>query len=64
MIVKEILLYLDDNGEEIERITPKKGRIVFFEGSMYHCSSRPATKTRAILNFNFQGYKFGTEKEN
>ena len=54
----------DDDGEELQRITPKKGRIVFFEGSMYHCSSRPETKTRAILNFNFQGYKFGKEKEN
>ena len=57
-------IIFDDNGEELQRITPKKGRIVFFEGSMYHCSSRPATKTRAILNFNFQGYKFGKEKEN
>ena len=57
-------IIFDDNGEEIQRVTPKKGRIVFFEGSMYHCSSRPETKTRAILNFNFQGYKFGKEKEN
>ena len=57
-------IIFDNNGEELQRITPKKGRIVFFEGSMYHCSSRPATKTRAILNFNFQGYKFGKEKEN
>ena len=56
-------IIFDNNGEELQRITPKKGRIVFFEGSMYHCSSRPATKTRAILNFNFQGYKFGKEKE-
>jgi hypothetical protein len=52
----------DDNGKEIKRITPKKGRIVFFEGSMEHCSSRPATKTRAILNFNFRGHRFGKEK--
>ena len=56
-------IIFDDNGEELQRITPKKGRIVFFEGSMEHCSSRPSTKTRAILNFNFQGYKFGKEKE-
>ena len=57
-------IIFDDNGEELQRVTPKKGRIVFFEGSMYHCSSRPASKTRAILNFNFQGYKFGKEEKN
>tara|TARA_R110002050_G_scaffold127252_1_gene248122 strand:+ start:1165 stop:1725 length:561 start_codon:yes stop_codon:yes gene_type:complete len=57
-------IIFNDNEEEIQRITPKKGRIVFFEGSMHHCSTRPSTKTRAILNFNFQGYKFIKEKEN
>ena len=57
-------IIFDDNGKEIQQITPKKGRIAFFEGSMKHCSSRPTTKTRAVLNFNFQGYKFGKEKEN
>ena len=57
-------IYYVEEKNEIKRVSPKKGRIVFFEGSMYHCSSRPETKTRAILNFNFQGYKFGKEKEN
>ena len=56
-------IIFDDEGKELKRVTPKKGRIVFFEGSMYHCSSRPSTKTRAILNINFQGYKFGKEEK-
>jgi hypothetical protein len=50
-----------DNGEERQRITPKKGRIVFFDGTLKHCSSRPATKTRAVLNFDFQGHPFGSK---
>ena len=51
-----ILFYEKD--EEIKRVTPKKGRIVFFDGSIKHCSSRPHSKTRAILNFDFLGRKF------
>lgn len=60
----DTILFEDDKETEITRVTPKKGRIVFFEGSIYHCSTRPATKTRAILNFDFQGRKFEKEKEN
>ena len=48
----------NDKDEEIKRVTPKKGRIVFFDGSIKHCSSRPSSKTRAILNFDFLGRKF------
>tara|TARA_R110000803_G_C11813537_1_gene301009 strand:+ start:60 stop:611 length:552 start_codon:yes stop_codon:yes gene_type:complete len=54
----DTILFEDDKKTEITRVPPKKGRIVFFEGSTYHCSSRPATKTRAILNFDFIGYKY------
>ena len=51
-------ILFNDKGEEIQRVIPKKGRIVFFDGSIKHCSSRPSSKTRAVLNFDFQGYKF------
>jgi len=48
----------DDNEKEIKRVTPKKGRIAFFDGSIKHCSTRPSTKARAIINFNFLGTQF------
>jgi hypothetical protein len=50
-------ILFDDNQNEIKRITPKKGRIVFFDGSIPHCSSRPTTKHRSIINFDFIGEK-------
>lgn len=52
-------IIFDNNRKEIQRITPKKGRIVFFDGSLEHCSTRPSTKTRAVLNFNFIATKLG-----
>ena len=46
----------DEKGEkEIKRITPKKGRIVFFDGKIPHCSNPPSKIHRAIINFNFIG---------
>jgi hypothetical protein len=58
------VFFNNDKKTKLKEISPKQGRIVFFNGLIPHCSSRPETKTRAILNFNFQGYKFGKEKEN
>ena len=52
-------IIFDNNKKEIQRITPKKGRIVFFDGSLEHCSTRPSTRTRAVLNFNFTATKLG-----
>ena len=52
-----------NNKEEIKRITPKKGRIIFFDGSIYHTAGQPSKNHRAVVNFCFQG-KFGKEKEN
>ena len=46
-------ILFNDNGEEIKRVSPKKGRIVFFDGSIPHCSSRPSKSSRAIVNFDF-----------
>jgi Rps23 Pro-64 3,4-dihydroxylase Tpa1-like proline 4-hydroxylase len=33
-------------------VTPKAGRIVFFDGSRFHCSSQPTDKLRCIINFD------------
>ena len=60
----DTILFKDDKKTEIKRIKPKQGRIVFFDGFIPHCSSRPALNTRAVLNFDFKGYKFGEEKKN
>jgi len=35
-----------------EKINPKKGRIVIFNGKHYHSSSSPSIKTRCTINYN------------
>ena len=37
---------------EHKRVTPKKGRMVVFDGARYHCSSQPRNGYRAIINFD------------
>lgn len=37
---------------EHARVTPKKGRIVMFDGARYHCSSQPTNSYRCIINFD------------
>lgn len=37
---------------EHKRVTPKKGRVVLFDGKRYHCSSQPRNGYRAIINFD------------
>ncbi len=37
-----------------QRVSPKQGRAVFFEGNRYHASSNPInSQHRAVINFNF-----------
>lgn len=38
--------------KEHKRVTPKRGRAVFFDGSRYHCSSQPTINYRTIINFD------------
>jgi hypothetical protein len=39
----------------VQRITPKKGRAVVFDGSQYHCAGRPHKDSiRCVLNFNIR----------
>ena len=54
----DTILYKDDEKTEIKRISPKKGRIVFFDGSIKHCGSFPSKNYRSIINFDFLGEKF------
>jgi hypothetical protein len=42
--------------KEIFRVTPKKGTIVFFDGSIYHASTNPMKHDiRVTVNYNFLG---------
>lgn len=37
---------------ELKRVTPKKGRLVIFDGRIFHRSSYPTTQDRYVINFN------------
>jgi len=39
-------------GEVVQEITPKKGRVVLFDGSHFHASSVPTTDLRCVININ------------
>ena len=51
-------IFFNDNEEEIKRVSPKKGRIVFFDGTLKHCASIPSKSSRIVLNTNFIGERF------
>lgn len=34
------------------RVNPKRGSMIFFDGSRYHCSSQPTDCYRCIINFD------------
>lgn len=36
----------------LEKISPKKGKLVFFNGAHYHASSQPTAGPRCVINFN------------
>jgi hypothetical protein len=53
----DTVFYSDASGEiELTRVKPKKGRMVIFDGSIYHASSNPIISSyRTTVNFNFTG---------
>jgi len=45
--------FFGDEGNVIKRITPKKGRLVWWKGRIYHAKSSPIKSlNRLVLNFN------------
>ena len=45
-----------ENKKEIFRVSPSKGKIVLFDGNIYHASSNPTDyKIRMSVNYNFLG---------
>lgn len=51
---KKELPYLtkDTKLEVLQKVSPKKGRVVLFNGNRYHSSSGPTKDIRCIINFN------------
>ena len=40
------------NYNVLKKVTPKKGRVVIFDGSYYHTAEQPKNNVRIILNYN------------
>tara|TARA_Y100000592_G_scaffold29446_1_gene47021 strand:+ start:2880 stop:3419 length:540 start_codon:yes stop_codon:yes gene_type:complete len=52
-------LYNQDKTKVIKEVHPKKGRVLFFDGSTYHASSCPKDHpSRIVINYNFSGTTF------
>lgn len=47
--------FFDKNKNVTDRVTPKKGRAILFDGKNYHASSSPTKNVRVTLNLNFHG---------
>ena len=41
---------------EKQRVSPKQGRVVIFEGGQYHTAAQPTKGTRCIVNYNLGYY--------
>ena len=52
----DTIFYKEDKITEIKRVSPKKGRIAFFDGSIYHAGTPSETSSRAVVNFDFTPY--------
>lgn len=50
-------IFYNDQKEEIKRVSPKKGRILFFDGRIKHSGSNCTKNMRIIFNYNFTLYE-------
>lgn len=48
----DTLLFDNKKQNIIKSISPKKNRVVIFDGSIPHCSSEPSKNKRCVINFN------------
>ena len=37
-----------------ERVTPKQGRVVIFDGGLYHTAEQPLNNVRCVVNYNLE----------
>tara|TARA_R110000787_G_scaffold99583_1_gene204210 strand:+ start:1978 stop:2562 length:585 start_codon:yes stop_codon:yes gene_type:complete len=46
--------FINSNYKEIKRVSPKKGRAIYFDGEIYHAGNNPVNSDiRTIINFDF-----------
>ena len=45
-----------DTYTEKQRVSPKQGRVVIFDGKQYHTAEQPTKGTRCIVNYNLDYY--------
>ena len=45
-------VFFDAGGNVIERVSPKKGRVLVFDGSLYHGGGIPKKGPRSVVNFD------------
>lgn len=45
-------VFFDNNKNIIKTVTPKKGRVALFDGSILHSAGIPEDQSRCIINFN------------
>ena len=49
----DTLLFEDDKKTIVKRISPKKGRFLFFDGDIWHASTNPVkSMKRIVININ------------
>jgi hypothetical protein len=46
-------IFYDSNQDILKRVSPKKGRIILFNGLIPHSGSSPSKSTRILININF-----------
>ena len=46
--------FFDSDGMIIHRETPERGKMVIFDGSIFHASSSPSKNIRMTLNINYE----------
>jgi len=48
-------IFYDNNFKILKEVSPKKGRMIIFDGSIYHSSTPPSTNDcRCVINFNLK----------
>ena len=45
---------IDGKLDVMTTVSPKKGRVVIFDGDLYHAVGKPKTDMRCIINFNYR----------
>ena len=50
-------IFYNDDEKEIKRVSPKKGRILFFDGTIKHSGSNCTEGIRIVFNYNFRLWK-------